>query len=66
MGDQQVSPITAQTKKEFLRQLLGDITALEYMIDNGLIESGVTRIGAEQELCLVQPDLRPTNSFPLH
>ncbi len=64
MGDQQISPLSSQTKTEFLRHLLDDIAALEYMIDNGLIESGVTRIGAEQELCLLQPDLRPAGSGP--
>lgn len=64
MGDQQVSPLSTRTKKEFLRHLLGDIEALEYMIDNGLIESGVTRIGAEQELCLIRPDLRPASTGP--
>lgn len=64
MGDQQISPITSQTKTEFLRRLLGDIEALEYMIENGLIEQGITRIGAEQEFCLVQNDLRPAMTGP--
>lgn len=64
MGDQQISALSSQTKTEFLRHLLGDIEALEHMIDNGLIESGVTRIGAEQEFCLIQPDLRPAHTGP--
>ncbi len=64
MGDQQISPLSTHTKTEFLRHLLDDIEALEQMIDGGLIESGVTRIGAEQELCLVNPNLRPANSGP--
>jgi hypothetical protein len=64
MGDQQVSPLSSQTKTEFLRHLIGDIESLEYMIDKGLIESGITRIGAEQEFCVVRPDLRPALTGP--
>ncbi len=29
------------------------------MIENGMIETGITRIGAEQELCLVDATWRP-------
>ena len=64
MGDQQISPLSGQTRTEFLRHLIGDIEALEHMIENGLIESGITRIGAEQEFCLVQKDLRPAMTGP--
>lgn len=64
MGDQQISPLSSQTKREFLRRLIGDIEALEQMIENGMIESGVTRIGAEQEFCLVKDDLRPSMTGP--
>lgn len=35
--------------------------ALEIMIENRLFESGVTRMGAEQEFCLVKPDFSPSN-----
>ncbi len=64
MGDQQISPLNAKAKSEFLKRLLRDIESLEYMIENGLIESGVTRIGAEQELCLIGKDLRPAMTGP--
>lgn len=64
MGDQQISSLSSQTKTEFLRHLVGDIEALEQMIDGGLIESGVTRIGAEQEICLVKSNLRPAMTGP--
>ena len=64
MGDQQITPLSGQTRTEFLRHLIGDIEALEYMIENGVIESGITRIGAEQEFCLVQKDLRPAMTGP--
>ena len=39
--------------------LFKDIEGLEKMIADNLIEEGVTRIGAEQELCLVDKTLRP-------
>lgn len=44
---------------EYSRQLLRDLRALEIMIDSGMIESGVKRIGAEQELYIVDNSLRP-------
>lgn len=37
----------------FVRHLLDDVQAFEYMLDNDWFESDITRIGAEQELCLV-------------
>ena len=64
MGDQQISPLTSQAKKEFLRYLLDDIAALEQMIADGMIESGKIRIGAEQEYCLVRDNLRPAMTGP--
>lgn len=64
MGDQQISPLSGETKKQFLRHLLGDIEALERMIADGLIEKGVIRVGAEQEFCLVGRDLRPAMKGP--
>ena len=64
MGDQQISPLTSQDKKEFLRHLLDDIQALETMLCDGLIETGKTRIGAEQEYCLVGDNLRPAMTGP--
>ena len=64
MGDQQISPLTSQAKKEFLRHLLDDIDALDLMLQNGMIESGKTRIGAEQEYCLVGKNLRPAMTGP--
>ena len=37
----------------FVRALLDDVNALERMLETGMIESGVRRIGAEQEIFLV-------------
>lgn len=46
----------------FVSALLEDITALEHMIDNGMIESDVERIGAEQEICIVQENFSPADN----
>ncbi len=59
MGDEDISQLSSQNKTDFLRHLICDIRALEQMIQDGQIESGVTRIGAEQEICLIKNDMRP-------
>ena len=51
-----------QSKVEFLRHLLDDIEALEYMLVHNRIESDIVRIGAEQEFCLVNEQWRPANN----
>ncbi|HNG90636.1 MAG TPA: CBS domain-containing protein, partial [Saprospiraceae bacterium] len=54
MGFQKVN--TLETKSEmqhFVRSLLDDVQAFEYMLNNDWFESDITRIGAEQEMCLV-------------
>src|SRR6476660_6292214 len=43
----------------FMSAVLDDLRALDYLIDHDQIESGVHRIGAEQEMFLVDRDLRP-------
>ncbi|MDP6990345.1 MAG: glutamate-cysteine ligase family protein, partial [Planctomycetota bacterium] len=43
----------------FMRALLADVHALERMLEEGLVESGVRRIGAEQELFLVKENMDP-------
>jgi len=61
MGVQSVKIITsAKEKEKFVKYLLNDIRALQMMIDQDMIEHGITRIGAEQELCLVDSTWRPT------
>lgn len=37
----------------FVRALLDDVQALEYMLENDWFERDIVRIGAEQEMCLV-------------
>jgi hypothetical protein len=43
----------------FEKALLNDVQALEQMIESGMIESNVRRIGAEQELFLVDEAFQP-------
>lgn len=60
MGLQTVSIISSSKEKErFVKYLLNDIKALEYMIENDMIEKSINRIGVEQELCLVDSTWRP-------
>ena len=47
-------------KKEFMKQVLNDMKALEYMLENGLFEKDKVRIGAEQELDFVDKDWNPS------
>lgn len=61
MGLQTVSIISNSKEKErFVKYLLNDIKALEFMIEKDMIERGIQRIGVEQELCLVDATWRPT------
>ena len=54
MGEQNVSLVSSSTQMQtFVGHLLKDVQALEYMLEHDWFESDVTRIGAEQEMCLV-------------
>ena len=55
-ADQQFDEKTSQA---FMKALLEDLRALEYMIATGGFETGVARIGAEQEMFLVDRNMRP-------
>ena len=60
MGEHNVEQeLDEQKLQAFMKALLDDLRALDYMLDNDLIESGVARIGAEQEMFLVDQNLRP-------
>jgi CBS domain-containing protein/gamma-glutamylcysteine synthetase len=48
-----------QKSQAFMKALLEDLRALEYMIETGRFETGVARIGAEQEVFLVDGNMRP-------
>jgi len=61
MGEQKVKKISdIKARADFIRNLLIDVDALELMLERGLIESDITRIGSEQEFCLVEPNWRPS------
>ncbi len=55
MGEQKVV-IAAKDEsimQRFVRNLLRDMQAFEYMLENDWFEKDIVRIGAEQEMCLV-------------
>ncbi|NJB72202.1 CBS domain-containing protein [Saonia flava] len=62
MGTHQVNKIDRETRAEFVRHLLSDVRALEIMLEKGLIESGINRIGSEQEFCLINENWRPAKN----
>lgn len=59
MGDHNISEFDQQKSQVFMKAVLNDLRALAFMLERGLVESGVSRIGAEQEMFLVDRDLRP-------
>lgn len=63
MGEQVVKPIiTKEQRKEYLYHLLNDIKALDKMVEEELFETGTQRIGAEQEICIVSKNFRPSSN----
>lgn len=61
MGTQEISIARdPQSKKRFLKHLLHDVEAIEKILERGLFESDVTRIGAEQEFCIVDRHFKPS------
>jgi len=60
MGQHQVEQQVDETKAQaFMKALLEDLRALAFMLEDGRVETGVTRIGAEQEMFLIDRYLRP-------
>lgn len=63
MGLQNVGEdTTSEEIRRFTRALLRDLKALETMLERGMIESGIRRFGAEQELFLVDGHWRPATT----
>ncbi|MBK8347680.1 MAG: CBS domain-containing protein [Saprospiraceae bacterium] len=57
MGEQKVSLVNDQKQmQKFVKSLLNDVNALEYMLNNDWFESDIIRIGAEQEMVMVDKD----------
>lgn len=63
MGEQRVIIASDQkVMQRFVKNLLRDVQALEYMLDKEWFEDDVVRIGAEQEMCLVdKKTYKPAN-----
>src|SRR5688500_9611738 len=60
MGEHKIEQsVDDRQMRAYTKALLNDLGALERMLEGGLIESGVSRIGAEQEMFLVDSDLGP-------
>ncbi len=51
--------LEGERQREFMSAILDDIRAVEYMIENKLFETGVRRIGAEQEMFLIDETWGP-------
>jgi hypothetical protein len=50
---------TPEAVREFSRAVVRDVEVLETMLERGMLESGVRRIGAEQEVFLTDADMAP-------
>ena len=52
-GKDDLSQVDAKKRREFMSAILADLRALERMLREGRFETGVRRIGAEQEMFLI-------------
>jgi CBS domain-containing protein/gamma-glutamylcysteine synthetase len=60
MGDERVKlPESKEQSQQFLKYLLRDVRAMGKMLDENWFEIGNIRIGAEQELCLIDMHAKP-------
>ena len=60
MGEHHVEQNVDERKaQEFMQALLEDLRALAFMLNDGRVERRKTRIGAEQEMFLIDRDFRP-------
>ncbi|MBO6605338.1 CBS domain-containing protein [Psychroserpens sp.] len=63
MGNLNVTKLSRKKDKaNYIHQLSKDIQALDYMLENDMIEKSPIRIGAEQEFCLVNDEFLPNNN----
>ncbi|MEH0153298.1 CBS domain-containing protein [Limibacter armeniacum] len=65
MGDHSVNSnkTNREAHAQFIRNLLNDLSALDKMLERRLIERGITRIGSEQEFCLIDENWRPAKNY---
>ena len=59
MGEHNVEQYDETNYQRFMKAMLDDLRALAFMLENGRVESGVRRIGAEQEMFLVDQAMYP-------
>ncbi|TXE19140.1 CBS domain-containing protein [Psychroserpens burtonensis] len=63
MGNLHVTKLSKKKDKaNYIHQLIKDIEALDFMIENNMIEKAPIRIGAEQEFCLVNEEFLPNGN----
>ena len=61
MGEKDVRRFDTGQRRVFTNKILRDVEALEQMLASGAIESGVRRIGVEQEMFLVDESWHPAS-----
>jgi CBS domain-containing protein len=60
VGEQRIGEVSSDAEQRaFTRSILDDLEALERMLEGDLFETGIRRVGAEQEMFLVDDSLRP-------
>ena len=63
MGNLEVSVLNRKKDRaSYVHHLIKDLQALDYLIENDLIEKSPIRIGAEQEFCLINKYFLPVNN----
>jgi CBS domain-containing protein len=61
MGEHLIKDSSSSKERlDFINHLLDDVQALEYMLENKMFEKDIERMGAEQEFCLVNKDMSPS------
>lgn len=59
MGEHNVEQYDERKYQAFMKALLDDLRALAFMLEDCRVESNVRRIGAEQEMFLIDREMRP-------
>ena len=66
MGEQKVSLLSDEKSMQgFVKKLLKDVQALNYMLENDWFEDDIIRIGAEQEMCVVDKKTMKPNCIAM-
>lgn len=61
MGEQNIATVDDDQLRNFMKRLLDDVVGLERLLETDRFETGVRRVGAEQEMFLVDRSLRPAS-----